>query len=127
MSPEKRLVEHDPVGHRITGFSVLGEERDAKDKWVGADLEIRVEGLGSYLLRIVTKDQHKTETLQEAFGDLERPESLLDHDATEVRESFVVNDWQITPDVLITKFGNRIVADDLAESMFYLPPVDRAN
>jgi len=121
MSPKLRPIEFEPIGSRITGFEVHGEELDSQLNWVGADLIVKVEGLGRYLVHVVTKDQFAVEALENAYTDLAQPEKLLDTETTEVRPPFVVNDRALDLDILVTKFGDRVVAEDLAETMFYLP------
>lgn len=122
MNPYQRPPEHDPTGHAIVGFRVEGQEQDAHGNWVGADLTLRVKDAGNYLVHIVTKKEYAQQTLEQTYGDLDQPERLLDNENTEFRPPFVVNDAQLTTDIILTKFGHRVVAKDLAESMFYLPP-----
>ena len=120
MSHEKRPAEHDPTGYKVTGYHVQGQEWDAQGRWVAADVLLRVPGMGRYLVHMVTKKQFEIEALEKVHTDLVRPEQLLEEASTEVREPFVLNDQEIDYDIILKKFGNREIAEDLAASMFYI-------
>ena len=115
----------DPVGGVVKSFEVRGQEVDGHNRWVGADLMVCVQPLGRYLLRIVTKDQFGMEQIQdaqlpEADNIVEMLEAYNEEDdKPESRPPFVLNDSEITEDVLVKKFTDRQVEPDLAASLFF--------
>lgn len=115
--------EHDPIGQVVTDYTVIGKEFNGENRWVGADLELAVSGLGVYFVNVVTKQHNVNESLEEALENIDRPEGLLEEPTElEKRPPFVVNDRKITEEVLDRKFRDRVVEEDLALSMFYLRP-----
>jgi len=110
-----------PVGKVIDGLHIVGIERDGENHWVGADLEVNVQGIGSYFLRIVTKEQFLSEKIKNTFEEIKSasPE-WFEETAPEERPPYVLNDFEINENVLNTKFMNRKVEQDLAESLWPL-------
>lgn len=113
-------VNHEAIGHHIESFYVLGEERDGKNRWVGADLIANIPPLGRYFLNVVTKQHFANEHVGQMLEDVESPEDLFDDDYMQLerRPPFVLNDEVITEEILERKFQNRVVEADLAASLW---------
>ena len=118
-------LETSSVGNTIESFVILGQERNGKQQWVGADLELRIPPVGRFFLNVVTKGHFANEVLENALSDLGRPESLLGGaEASDTREPFVLNDNVITDEVLQSKFQGRRVEIDLAASLSFMGSLD---
>lgn len=115
--------EPSPVGRRVIAYHVLGEERDGEGQWVGADMLVDVYPAGRFFLNIVTKQHFANERIDRVFSDAEHPEDLLIEDESESKTPFVLNDVEITDNILEQKFTDRVVAEDLAVSMWYEGPL----
>ncbi len=109
-----------PIGHRIASYEVLGEERNQNDVLHGVDLACYVPPLGHYSLSVVTKLHFADQNLEQALQRIRELEPEDFSEATEVHHPFVVNDVEITPDVLRNKFLGRVVAEDLAACMTHV-------
>ncbi len=112
------INERDPMGHVITGFAVLGEERDCDGRWVGADVAVGIARIGQFFLNMSTLGHHDNELLEEFLQSREDPEGALAAAYIETKPSFVVNDPELTQDVLDRELGNRKVDAGLAGTMW---------
>ena len=120
------FVNPDPIGHVISGFEVGDVEVNNELRWKGAEMTLMVEKIGRFSLYVVTKDHFVEEKLRKTFDDIERPEMVfrgLTYE--EEKPPFVLNDEEISDDVLHRKFDKRIVEKDLARSLYYLGPVQQ--
>jgi len=115
-----------PIGLRTEGFVVLGQEWDGERRWVGANLSLAVPPVGIFMVRVVTKLQFGSEEIDRLRYDLDNPEELLEPRA-ETRPPFVLNDNEITEEVLGLKFGHREITKDLADCLWYDGPLEGAN
>lgn len=112
------------IGRRVAEFEVLGKEHDGVKRWVGADMELIIPPLGRFFMNIVTKAQYASEQLAETFADVDSPEQIFAaDDDVERRDPFVLNDEEITDEVLHRKFDNRVVEQDLADCLWYQGPL----
>jgi hypothetical protein len=119
------IVERDPLGHIIDGYQVLGRELDGERRWVGADLLLDVHTIGRFLLNVATKDHYVNECLRRSVDELEELEKLLAEPSVAIPEEkspFVLNDKEITEEVLSRTFNQRVVQTDLLDSLFYAGP-----
>lgn len=113
-------IEHDPIGHVITGYDILGTELETGGGFLGADLVLLVQPIGHFAVNVVTKGHYRDASIEAVLDALDRPDKLLQprsHAAR--REPFVVNDAIMTPQVLDRHFRNRVVGADLAASLWY--------
>ncbi len=113
----------DPLHQRITGFEVRGHERDTNEHWVGADLQLIINR-GRFFVNIVTKAHFANEHLRDTLAMPNDPSELTESTAIETKPPFVINDVEITDEVMERKFKNRIVEEDLAASLWYEGPVE---
>lgn len=109
-----------PIGHIVEDFTVLGDEFDGDRKRVGVDMELRIRGAGSFFINVVTKDHFADEKLADAFRTVDQPNLLMsDGDSSETKPPYVLNDHEITEEVLERKFQGRVVEADLASSLWH--------
>lgn len=108
--------ERDVVGGVVVDYAVLGKEVDSTGRWIGADIELVVHPVGRFLLNIVTKARFLDEALETHFEDVSDPHRAYEH--VEEKPPFVLNDKEITDEVLERKFRDRVVEKDLATSLW---------
>lgn len=108
-----------PVNHVIEDYHVIGVERDAQDRWVGAEVEVNVPSIGHYVVRILTKDAFADERIRRNFEGFEDV-TVADFEEDDITEKppFVFNDALITDEVLELKLKGRTIMPDLAQSLW---------
>lgn len=116
------------LGRTVSSYQIHGEERNVNGNWIGADLLLEVPPVGRFLVNVVTKNNFLNEGINRVLGDVGQPEQLLkteEQDSGIERPPFVLNDLEITDELLVRKFGNRIIEADLAASLWYEGPLDQ--
>ncbi len=118
---------HNPIGHTIQSFDVYGKELDSNANWVGAEMMLAVPPIGRFSLLVTTKAHFLNEGIDEALDTDEAVMRVLEHfpgvDLMD-REPYVLNDSVLTTQVLDEKFTNRVIRQDLADSLWYHGPSD---
>jgi|GEM_PF-2302979 len=114
------------VGKEINDMLVLGREIDTADHWVGADIEVRIAEVGDFFLTIVTKQWFLDEELANTLERLHNPDAFFASDETigtqEEKPPYVLNDTELSEDILREKFIGRVVMHDLATSLWPIAP-----
>ena len=127
-----------PLGCTIKDYQVLAKEAPF-GKWLGADLLLRVPPVGRFFVNVVTAGHFENDIVQGTMDEvragekdlyLEDVEAILN--LTSERKTsrpFILNDEEITDEVLDTKFVDRVVARDLGAAMVYFDsyPEDQAS
>lgn len=113
-----------PVGHTISTYELLGIERNQQQKWVAADMELVIYPLGRYFVHVVTKQQYQAESMLNALSNADTPDDVIAYSPYDRLEPFVLNDGEISRDILDRKFTNRVVEEDLAVSLQYSGSVE---
>lgn len=117
--------EESPLNHVVSDYEVVGLEVDGHNHWVGADIVLNVQPLGQYFLRVVTKDQYVNENLAGSLRELnEIKPALFEEEPLQEKPPYVLNDKFLNDSILTSKFVNRNIAADLAESLW---KIDTAN
>lgn len=115
------MNELTPIGKQIEEFRILGRELDSSERCVAVDMVTRMNDLSSWVVSIVTKRQYIDQEFAEFHLATDDPEAyfsaLKDVESMESHPPFVVNDTEITDEVLNRKFKHRLVEADLAEAM----------
>ncbi len=122
------MSEPEIIGRKISEVTIIGEEHDGSDKWVAAQIYVGVPltgHLGKYSIELVTKQHFLNLQLQQALNNLDQPERLLDEsseaaEAVESRPPYVLNDEELSEEVITAKFVGRVIGQDLAASMWPL-------
>lgn len=106
------------VGKNIDGFFMVGELLDGRDRVVEADLILAVSGL-SCALTVVTKEQLKNRTLETYLKDMDGlNQAGYTPEPTDPEKSpFIINEPDITEEILEQKFVGRNVWPALAECL----------
>ncbi len=116
----KSFEERNPLGHIVTGYEIVNRGTDGEGRWVDADLHLSVNGLGQFFVNVLTKQHYLNERLEKTLEETDRPEGLLrDPSELERKPPFVLNDEEITDEVLERKFRGRRVEEDLAASLWF--------
>jgi hypothetical protein len=119
---ERSPNENDPIGKIISDYRVTGVEMDGNDNWVGADLKLTIPPIGEFVLNIMTRQHSEDEKIRGIFDDIANPHRLLDDVLPDQKDSFVLNDHVLSDEVIAKKFANRLVAEDLADSLWFVGP-----
>ncbi len=118
----KEIGENLPstLGHSIESFEIMGQERDGDARWVGAEMVVRVSTLGGYFLDVITKEHFASEKLKKALDVAADLEEMLtaDDDAPQLPPPYVLNDEELTDEILHRKFLGRVIEADLAASLY---------
>lgn len=114
------VLAHNPIGLTIAGYQIRAVSRDAENRWIGAGLALQIPPEGTFFLEIVTKWAYARDEVEEVLENIENPAELLrDPPTGGVKEPFVLNDAEITEEILDRKFRGRFVEADLAASLWY--------
>lgn len=113
----------NPVGRKVDRFQVIGEEFDGERRRVGADMLLDVKPIGRFFLRIATKEHYVNDMLETKLSNEDLEKLLTDNQSLgEERLPYVLNDQEITNEILQRKFQDRIVEEDLAATLWYQGP-----
>ena len=106
------------LGHSIDYYEVIGEERDLSKRLVGVDMHLAVNEIGRFFLHVITKENFMIKNIQETFDERDHPEDLLLEQTGDSKLPFVVNDLELSDEILEKKFQGRIIEHDLAAALW---------
>lgn len=116
-------MAHDttsPIGHEIAAFTVVGIERDGSNRWIGADVLLDVMEVGPFVVHVLTKQAYVDEQVLRSMSEVEQleAEDFEDRERSSTQDPFLLNDAEITEEVLQEKFQGRVIRRDLAVSLW---------
>lgn len=112
------------LGAVIERLIVSAEEFDALERRVGADTVVLTSDARHWLLQLMTRQHFANQEIGGVLEEKEDPGTYIaaHEEGLKRQPPYVLNDAEITNEVLERKFIGREVGEDLAISMIYIEP-----
>ncbi|MDB5171213.1 MAG: hypothetical protein JWO35_907 [Candidatus Saccharibacteria bacterium] len=120
------LQPENAIGKTIVTADMIGSLEDFQGRCVEAEIVVGVAELppshivGRFTLQLATKEHYAIEAVKDTLDGIDEPDLFVDVDAMERRLPYVLNDAEITEQVVREKFLGRMIREDLAASLWPL-------
>ena len=121
---KKMLTPEESIGKTIISADMIGSLDDNEGQCIEAEVIVAVgedpsRVLGKFTVELVTKDFFMQDGLKRTFDALDDPSLHVGEKVVvEQRPPYVLNDANITDEVLVEKFIGRTIKEDLAQSLW---------
>lgn len=111
-----------PFEKTVSGYRVKTKEFAGDDplnqRWVGSDVVLDIYQSGRFFLNVITRQQHEAEIhLEKELVDDARPEMITT--VTETRPPYIVNESELSKQVLDREFLTHPVQQGLADCLWF--------